>query len=758
MDLGALLERVLADENPDLTPLKQVLVALVEDGQRHTMHGHRAPEKGRHPCARQAPNDPNPTAVVCRYGFPKDLVDVRTATEGAVRLDPMRPGLYNLLLARNDPLVNSFEAHLLLANLGNIDWRPLINLWSVLEYLTKYTAKSGKSTKQLGTVFEDVLKDVEAYEREDGHADLWRRTILKFYNRIVGNRDYTLFEVVRYGIRLPPVLSSFGDVHNVSVSSWRSLQPARAAAFLGLDEPVTTMNKLEIFGARGTLPRPSTISEGHLRNLSFYAFWRLFYWCSGKLHRRQLERFLSVTGAGHPTHAARSHAQHESYARQTLYVYMPCEDLQGVEYVDAVCARQFGSSWPAFLRAFVADRTNKWCPDWIRRNYEYLNRQKADADDASSSAAESGDDAGAADAGAVAAGAAASAERPSTTRKPRARFVFETDDGDGEPPADDAEQAATTLDLWQRTHRPPWQQHSELGPNLNPQGLTRSDDAPWTRQTNPPDFDWCGRWLDVDVPALRHLMETRKDTAVQYDRPDLTKDGLGDDFQRLFVELVLAHVDDVLANLEASEAVKPLRLLLLGTAGTGKTRAVQTLLQELQQLLRTRHYKGDYVRVAAPTGCAAFNVRFAASTLHRLFEIRNPRKWSELPEHSATLERFQEKMRATRLAHHRRDQHGREADDGEALVAVPPGEVERREPDGRRARRYVLRRRRRPRAVPADLRRALLRRRRAQEHGQRRGGPARPLLEPREDGLRRLRGRDHPAAVPPRAPARPART
>ena len=129
---------------------------------------------------------------MCRYGYPKDLVGPKTASAGAVRLDPMRPGLYNLLLARNDPLINSFEAHLLLANLGNIDWRPLINLWSVLEYLTKYTAKSGKSTKQLSTVFENVLEDVNQYEHKDGHTDLWRRTISKFYNRILGNRVRSL--------------------------------------------------------------------------------------------------------------------------------------------------------------------------------------------------------------------------------------------------------------------------------------------------------------------------------------------------------------------------------------------------------------------------------------------------------------------------------------------------------------------------------------------------------------------------------------
>eukprot|EP00972_Heterocapsa_arctica_P027297 4012240-Heterocapsa_arctica.AAC.1 len=113
------------------------------------MHGHKAPVKGQHPCARQKPHTSAPSDVICRYHFPKELLDPLTAGEGVVRADPYKPGLYNLLMARNDPLLNSFEAHLLLANLGNVDWRPLINLWSVLEYLTKYTAKSGKPSRHL---------------------------------------------------------------------------------------------------------------------------------------------------------------------------------------------------------------------------------------------------------------------------------------------------------------------------------------------------------------------------------------------------------------------------------------------------------------------------------------------------------------------------------------------------------------------------------------------------------------------------------
>ena len=55
------------------------------------------------------------------------------------------------------------------------------------------------------------------------------------------------------------------------------------------------------------------------------------------------------------------------------------------------------------------------------------------------------------------------------------------------------------------------------------------------------------------------------------------------------------------------------------------------------------------MRVAAPTGCAAFNIRFGATTLYRLFQMLRPNKFVELREDSPELAAFQEKMRATRL-------------------------------------------------------------------------------------------------------------
>ena len=129
INLRELLARALADPNePDLSELKSVLLALIEDGERHTWHGHRAPTWGRDPCARKVRRRGEQPQVYCRYLFPREQF-VPTATKlGEVRVDPYRQNLLNLFLARNDSLLNNFEEHLLLMNLGNVDWRPLINL------------------------------------------------------------------------------------------------------------------------------------------------------------------------------------------------------------------------------------------------------------------------------------------------------------------------------------------------------------------------------------------------------------------------------------------------------------------------------------------------------------------------------------------------------------------------------------------------------------------------------------------------------
>ena len=42
---------------------------------------------------------------------------------------------------------------------------------------------------------------------------------------------------------------------------------------------------------------------------------------------------------------------------------------------------EYDGSWPAALRAFVEDPLNKWCPPWIRNNYQILNEEASDDED-----------------------------------------------------------------------------------------------------------------------------------------------------------------------------------------------------------------------------------------------------------------------------------------------------------------------------------------------------------------------------------------
>lgn len=260
VDLLEELEYIFREkEAPDTTRLKHLLLALIESGQRHDFHiphPHGPPSYGKNTCARKGSTSFGREHVYCRYLFSRELKQFDdTDVKGCIRSDPHRTDLRNLFLTRNDSLINNFEEHLLLMNLGNIDWRALINLWSILDYLTKYATKGGKGPKHLGKLFEDVLDKVFQFEVEDGIHDMWRHTIMKFYSRILGDRDYSLFEVLHFGLRLPGVLSSFSDVHKASVSNWGTLKRSKEIKELDEYDAVTNSSALGTFNARGGLKK-----------------------------------------------------------------------------------------------------------------------------------------------------------------------------------------------------------------------------------------------------------------------------------------------------------------------------------------------------------------------------------------------------------------------------------------------------------------------------------------------------------------------
>ena len=494
INLHQLLEEVFQDNEPDVSKLKEVLLALIDDGQSHSRHGFAAPRIGAHACARKGkrPNQER-TEVYCRYLFPREMLKFETTTSatadappakrGVIRTDPYRPDLRNLCLSRNDQLLNNFEEHMLLANLGNVDWRALINLWSVLDYLTKYATKPGKGSTNLNALFEDVLQTVYKYETEDGLSDLWRRSIMKFYSRILGDREYTLFEVMHYGLRLPSTLSSFGQPVSVSVSNWSSVQNVWTLRRAQANERATNLSKLELFSQRATLELPRAMKPEQLENLSFYAFWRLFDVRSQRLSQRTSEPIVVVNGTGWPSHAATTHPMHDHYAQKTLYAYMPCHKLTGIEYIDHVVLRDYAGSYRNALEAFVS-RDNPWCPQWIRRNYLVKNQKDVERDVAPNQPPTTNE----------------TKEKSKTTsvtdldtELPHAAEFNVKYDFPGEPDEDNKDSARPEShdndSHWQFHNRPPWQQHSALGASLN-NADTEKPAEPMHECINPPGIDW----------------------------------------------------------------------------------------------------------------------------------------------------------------------------------------------------------------------------------------------------------------------------
>ena len=87
---------------PDTSKLKHLLLALIENGQRHDYHGHDPPTLGKHACARKGKTSTGKEYVYCRYIFPRDLQSFLGDVKGCIQEDPHRPDLRNLCLNRNE--------------------------------------------------------------------------------------------------------------------------------------------------------------------------------------------------------------------------------------------------------------------------------------------------------------------------------------------------------------------------------------------------------------------------------------------------------------------------------------------------------------------------------------------------------------------------------------------------------------------------------------------------------------------------------
>ena len=145
------------------------------------------------------------------------------------------------------------------------------------------------------------------------------------------------------------------------------------------------------------------------------------------------------------------------------------------------------------------------------------------------------------------------------------KWIFESGEPDGQDEDPERPEECARDNPWNKDTRPPWQLHSETGPNVNPQP-TKSTTEPLPDVVNPPDHDWTTTDETMTAREVDTFWEKLRENASNYDDATLSVDTLGDDYQTLFVLIVLQHVQALLQAAKTKVLPKPLRLFVLGTA------------------------------------------------------------------------------------------------------------------------------------------------------------------------------------------------
>ena len=141
---------------------------------------------------------------------------------------------------------------------------------------------------------------------------------------------------------------------------------------------------------------------------------------------------------------------------------------------------------------------------------------------------------------------------------------------------------------------------------------------------NPVGYEWRSAVPLSELERLKALQKAWFDQNVGGD-DDVAGDmeSLPDAWQSFAARIVDAKAADRDARGEYLFGYKPLRMFLFGSAGTGKSSVVRKIVR--QRKARVAAMKGAVendvkhaVLLGAPTGCASFQMKNGASTVHRL--------------------------------------------------------------------------------------------------------------------------------------------
>ncbi|EIW66760.1 hypothetical protein TREMEDRAFT_65159 [Tremella mesenterica DSM 1558] len=254
--------------------------------QRHT-------RCSRYCLKRPKGSDPS-TEPICRFRFPRDLCDTPS-----LHLDER--GTLQLLLPRNDSLLNLYNPVFTLGWQANVDIQPCTDPHAVANYVAKYASKAEKPSLAFGDVMQAIANQVE----EETSS---RVIFQKMLSKVLTERDYSAQEVCH----------SLLDCNMMSASrDFRTLclLPSRSRRLQGQredDEEVEDKDWYDQYLQR----------EHSLTDVSLYTWYKRYEKRQGNIvYRQKNDRIIRLWPMYHPSH--NDSEEYELWCRSRLLLHHP---------------------------------------------------------------------------------------------------------------------------------------------------------------------------------------------------------------------------------------------------------------------------------------------------------------------------------------------------------------------------------------------------------------------------------------------------
>lgn len=326
----------------------------------------------------------------CRFGFPHEprepnaphfyfeLVRNKDGSPKGVRAQ--------FYLPMNDPLMNTTNAEQAASQRANVDFKPLIDHFSALEYATKYATKQEKGSKAFEKLMALALNGGGRAEPEvQGRSA--KGAFASFLVQQIGGRDWSAQEVAHVTMGFPTVIAShkfaeYGVTNQARLKEQLDedgVDDAVADQQNRLDQYFDRLGAVNMLGGQQTLHdvgvvggnAAPAVDREEIAACSFAEFWRQYHFVSGGRGRgHQIAPRTEPTIISIKPHVPSSwnkagHEKRPEYCRIMLLKYHPFVDRDDYQtYIFKEHRGDFEAAYEDF--ALTDPRAPNVCKDDFR--------------------------------------------------------------------------------------------------------------------------------------------------------------------------------------------------------------------------------------------------------------------------------------------------------------------------------------------------------------------------------------------------------